>query len=408
LLWAGTLFSFLGMQMQVLARGYLAYDLTGRNSALGGVMIAFGIPQLLLGLVGGVVADRFPKRTVLWISQGLIAANSAWIASMIWLGWIDYWMLLVAGGVQGAGFAFVGPARQAFIGELVGREAVANAVVLQQLSMNGTRVFGPSVAGVLIGVAFVGVGGVYLGTTIGFAIAMLSMIPLPRGEPREDASREPAIRNLEGGIRYALGRPQISVLLLTSFFIVMLGFPYLSFLPSLVAGEYGAGADALGAISSSSAVGAVIATIFVASMSGSPRVWFLQPLMGAVFGLALIALSTTPGLVAGLAVMFVVGGAGSAFQSLNNSLTMQLTDQPYQGRVMSLAGLSWSFFGFASLPLGFLADAIGLRDTLMIMGALCVLSIVFVSILGRARNVAADRIIPAPIEEDAPALSGGR
>src|SRR5512142_1080023 len=109
------------MQMQVIARGFLAYDLTGKNSALGGVMLAFGVPQLLLGLWGGVLADRLPKRHLLVICQTIIAANSAWVATMIEMGAIEYWMLVVAGVVQGAGFAFIGPARQAFIGDLVGK-----------------------------------------------------------------------------------------------------------------------------------------------------------------------------------------------------------------------------------------------------------------------------------------------
>ncbi len=95
------------MQMQVVARGYLAYDLTGKNSALGAVMIAFGVPQLVLGLWGGVLADRLPKRNLLLVCQMIIALNSAWVATMIELDRIEFWMLVVAGFVQGAGFAFV-------------------------------------------------------------------------------------------------------------------------------------------------------------------------------------------------------------------------------------------------------------------------------------------------------------
>ena len=124
--WLGTLFSFLGMQMQVVARGYLAYDLTDKNSALGGVMIAFGLPQLVLGLWGGVLADRIPKRNLLMVCQAVVAANSLWIAVMIMGDSIEYWMLVVAGAVQGAGFAFIGPARQAFISG-PGRTAIPSA-----------------------------------------------------------------------------------------------------------------------------------------------------------------------------------------------------------------------------------------------------------------------------------------
>ena len=167
------------VQMQVIARGYLAYDLTGKNSALGGVMLAFGLPQLLLGPWGGVFADRLPKRNLIIATQGIIAANSLWIAVLISTGAIEYWHLVAAGVVQGAGFAFMGPARQAFTGDLVGREAIGNAVVLQQLSMNSTRVLGPSVAGAFIGISVIGIAGVYFVTTIGFFLATFTMLRLP-------------------------------------------------------------------------------------------------------------------------------------------------------------------------------------------------------------------------------------
>jgi predicted MFS family arabinose efflux permease len=276
--------------------------------------------------------------------------------------------------------------------------------------MNGTRVIGPSLAGVFIGIAVIGVGGVYYMTTIGFVIAMLSMVRLPPGEPRADARRAPALHDLDDGLRYVTGRPQIFTLLLASFLVVMIGFPYQSFLPSLVKADLDAGANALGAMSSIGAVGAVLATVFVAAIATSRRVWTLQPAAGAVFGLSVVALGLAPNLPVALAVMFIVGGAASAFQSLNNSLTMSLAEQQYHGRVMSLSSLSWSFFGLIALPLGFLADAIGLRETLVVMGSLSVVSIVFVELVGHARHASSDRIehVARPREQAAPATTGGQ
>ena len=152
ILWWGTLFSFLGMQMQMIARGYLAYDLTNSNTALGGVMIAFGVPQLVFGLWGGVVADRMAKRNVLILWQSAIALGSGLMAAAIATDHVAYWMLIATGVLTGTAFAFIGPARQAFIGDLVPAELMGNAIVLQQASMNGTRVFGPALAGVLIAI----------------------------------------------------------------------------------------------------------------------------------------------------------------------------------------------------------------------------------------------------------------
>jgi MFS family permease len=406
--WLGTLFSFLGMQMQVLARGYLAFELTGKNSALGGVMLAFGLPQLILSLWGGVVADRFPKRTILFIAQSIIAANSAWLAFMIYFGLVEYWMLIVAGVVQGAGFAFVGPARQAFIGDLVGRQAIGNAVVLQQLSMNSTRVIGPSIAGAFIAIQFIGIGGVYLMTTLGFIITMLTMIHLPKGEPRPREDATSPMADIVDGLRYVRSRPQIALLILSSFAVIMIGFPYQSFLPSLAKVDYGVGAGALGFLNSAAAVGAVAATVWVASMSQNPKSWLYQPIAGILFAGSLIALALAPSYWVGIIVMVAVGGLASAFQSLNNSLTMMATDQMYTGRVQSISMMSWSLFGLAALPIGFVADHIGLRETLALQGVIVIVCLIALEIYGRLHNVAADRAVRAPLEQRHQAAGGGR
>jgi len=409
--WFGTLFSFLGMQMQVLARGYLAFDLTGKNGALGLVMLGFGVPQLLLSLVGGVYADRLPKRTTLWVAQSFIAANSAWVAVMIAFDWIEFWMLFVASVTQGIGFSFVGPARQAFIGDLVGREHVGNAVVLQQMSMNATRVVGPSIAGVFIGIQYVGLSGVYMLTTVGFVVACVSLLWLPPGNPKPRAVPRTAIADLRDGLSYVSGRPAILKLILVSFAVVMIGFPYQSFLPSVAKDIYGVGSGGLGALSSATAIGAVVATILVATFADHPRAWYAAPALGCIFGLSLAGLGTTTHFALGFAMLIGVGGFAAAFQSLNNSLTMTYTDPEYQGRVQSMTMLSWSLFGIASLPLGILADRIGIQETLAVMGGLSILTIAAVELFGRRQNASADRFTHLeqrePVATGSPAGGGG-
>lgn len=405
MLWLGTLFSFLGMQMQVIARGYLAFDLTGKNSALGGVMLAFGVPQLLLGLWGGVLADRLPKRHLLVVCQTVIALNSAWLAVMIEIGAIEYWMLVAAGVVQGAGFAFIGPARQAFISDLVGREAIGNAVVLQQLSMNSTRVVGPSLAGAMIAVPLIGVAGVYFLTTIGFVLATVTMLQLPPGNPRR-AERPSPLADMAEGLRYVRSRPSITLLILTSFTVVMIGFPYQSFLPSLAVEIYDMGSGGLGALSSVGAIGAVLSTVIVAMYAGHRRAWSFQPMLAIAFGFSMVALGLTSNFILGLVAMFFVGGLASSFQSLNNSLTMSYTDEQYHGRVQSISMLSWSLFGLIALPIGVVADHIGLQQTLMLQGGVVVLLVFALQLMGRTESVAADRR-PRVSTEVARAPGGG-
>jgi MFS family permease len=394
ILWFGTLFSFLGMQMQVIARGYLAFTLTGTNSALGGVMLAFGVPQLLLGLWGGVIADRLPKRKTLLVMQTVVATNSAWVATMIEFDMVAYWMLIVASAVQGAAFAFIGPARQAFISDLVGRQSIGNAVVLQQLSMNSTRVIGPAVAGALIAIPLIGVAGVYYLTTAGFVIATITMMRLPAGDPAPGASDRSPLLDLRDGLSYVRARPAVAILILSSFSIVMVGFPYQSFLPSIALDLYNVDAGGLGLLSTTAAIGAVGSTIVVATIAGHRRAWQYQPLAAVAFGSSLLLLGLSPNFYTGLAVMLFVGALAAAFQSLNNALTMMMTDHEYHGRVQSITMLSWSFFGLAALPIGIIADHIGLRETLALQGLICILAIIALQTAGRAFHVSASRLPP--------------
>ncbi len=387
ILFIGNVFSFLGMQMQVLARGYLAFELTGRNSSLGAVMLAFGLPQLVLSLWGGVVADRLPKRAVLLVMQAIVAINSAWLAAMIQFDLVEFWMLLFAGVVQGACFAFIGPTRQAFISDLVGDDKIGNAVVLQQMSMNSTRVIGPSIAGAMIAIAFIGIAGVYFMTTVGFILASLMMMRLPSGSPKPRENARSPLADLGDGLRYVRKQKGVMLLILSSFCIIMIGFPYQSFLPALASDEYHIGAGGLGALQSAGAIGAVFATILVAIFSDHPKAWLFQMFAGVGFGMAVIVLGFAPGFAAGIVVMVAVGGLAAAFQSFNNSLTMMQTENEYHGRVQSLSMLSWSFFGLASYPLGILADHIGLEETFLLMGAFCISAIIVVELLRRGAGV---------------------
>lgn len=386
-LWWGTLFSFLGMQMQVVARGYLAYELTGSNTALGGVMIAFGVPQLLLSLWGGVVADRLPKRNVLLVWQGVIAVASGLMALAIAAERVAYWMLLATGAVTGAAFSFIGPARQAFIGDLVPAHLLGNAIVLQQANMNGTRVFGPALAGALIATPLIGMAGVYALTTLGFIVAVVTMLHLPPGHPRPGTDRRSPLQDTLDGLRYVVRDRPIGILLLMSFCVVSLAFPYQGFLASVAKSEFRRGALALGALSSAAAIGALGATLLVAGLTGHRHAWRVQTLSGIAFGVALIAFGYAPLFELALAVVVLVGAFASAFQSLNNALAMTFAEPRYYGRVQALLGIGWSLFGIVSLPLGIVADAIGIRATLGLMGLSAVITVAGLHLLALLTGV---------------------
>ena len=393
-LWIGGLISFLAVQMEFISRGWLAFRLTGSNAGLGAVYLGFGVPMLLLTPWGGVAADRLPKRAVLMGCQATLALSSLTVAVAEIFGFLTYPLLIGTAVLQGAGFSFLGPARMAFTGELVGRERLGNAVVLQQMSMNGTRVFGPSVAGLLIGIPAFGAGGVYLMTTALMLTTLWNTSRLPNGRPPEDREVRSPLSEMADGVRYVRDRKPILVLVLTSLIVVMFAFPYVAFLPTLADRVFDVGSGGYGLMSGVSAVGALAASLLIAGRAGRAGALRIQLVAGLAFGAGVAALGFAPNFAIGLGIILCIGAASSAFQSLNNSLVLDQTDLAFHGRVQSLMMLSFSGFGMMALPLGATADAIGIRATLLGMGTIAAgavaVSIVLRLLDRRARPVLDD------------------
>lgn len=359
---------FLAVQSQMIAQGWLARELTGSNAGLGGVSMAFGVVMLLATPWGGVAADRLSKRNLLVVSHGVLVLSGLWIGLAVAFDVAAYWMLLASSAMQGLAFSFLGPARMAFTGELVGLPMLPNAIVLGQMSMNASRVLGPSLAGVLIGVAWVGVAGVYLITATLSLGALVAATLLPPGRPAMGGPKRSPGADLLDGVRYLRGNRPVLLLILTSLAVVMVAFPYISFLPTLADGIFDVGPGGYGTMSAVGAIGALTVTLAVAGRAGGPGVWRLQSIAGVAFGLLVAVLGLAPNYATALIVVLVLGAAAAGFQALNNSLVLALSDISYHGRMQSLMMLSFSAFGMAALPLGIIADAIGLRSTLVGMG----------------------------------------
>jgi MFS family permease len=239
---------------------------------------------------------------------------------------------------------------------------------------------------------------------------MATMVRLPPGNPSPRATEVSPMRDLVDGLRYVRGRPSLGLLILTGFAVITIGFPYQSFLPSVAANVYQTGSGGLGLLQSFAAVGAVAATVLVATFAESRRAWFWQPLLALAFGASLVALGATGSLWMGLAVMVAVGGLAGGFQGLNNALTMSSTDHEYHGRVQSISMLSWSLFGLFALPIGIVADQIGIRETLMLMGAAVIGCVALLQVMSRSPRVVEDRrqaLAAADLRREARMGAGG-
>lgn len=365
-LWiAGTL-TFLSVISQNVARGWLARELTGSNTGLGGVLLAFGLPSLVLAPIGGLCADRFNKRSVLIMSELLLVVSSMWVGLALVFHGLEYWMLLGASSIQASAFSFFMPARMAFTAELVERVHVASAVSVAQMSSEGARVVGPVAAGMLLAAGTAGEAAVFLAAAAFILMAAIVMLGLPPGQPRRSVPRSP-LQDLREGIAYAARRRHLLLLMVVGLGVTLTAFPYMTFLPTLADETFGKGAGGYGIMSSFAAIGAVGAAIFGARQ-GSRNLWWRLVASGLAFGASIAALGLAPSYGVALVVLGVVGGSAILMAVANQSLVLLLSDLDFHGRLQSVGVLSMSAFGIAALPLGILADQIGIRETFVLMG----------------------------------------
>ena len=381
----------LGVMAQSIARSWLAFQLTGSNAALGGVLLAFGVAMIIATPWGGVAADRLPKRLVLQTSVALLAVSSFWIGIAVAVGFIQYWMLLGASVLQAIGFALFNPARMAFLAEILPREAVPRGVSLLLVNAEVNRVVGPAVAGLVIGTVSSGTALVFLTSGVLSTLGGLLTMRLPPGLQTDPSDRSP-LGELIDGLAYVRRRKDISGLLLCGIGVTMVGLPYLAFLPSVASDLFGLGSAGYGVLSAVSAVGAVVTGLLLGRRTARAHEVRVFVVSAVVFGLALVGLAVAPVFLVAVVALFVVGGAMLAFQTTNQSLLLALSDMEYHGRIQGLVMLSFGAFGIAALPLGLLADEVGLRWTLAGMGVAVVATVGLFAVRTRRRIAAGSRL----------------
>lgn len=382
-LWVSSLFSFVGMQMQMIAGAWLAWELTHSFALVGVISVAMGLPMLLLSLVGGAVADRLNKRNVAIITQAVIFGTALATALLIVTDLISIELLFAIGLVQGVAFAFGMPARQPLIAVAVGPEQLMSAMALSNAAMNGTRLVGPALAGALI--AARGVESSYFVQAALFAIGavLLLMVPGRLGAAGGQA-RTGIVREIGHGLRYVARDRTLRMLLLMAFIPALFAMPYQVLLSGFVERDLGQGPEAFGLLQTVTGVGAVVGSVAMAWAIDFPRKPLLQLISGVLGGLGLVALGLGamrwgyPGAV--VAVLFI-GLTLTSYQTLNMTMIMAAAAQEYYGRVMSMMMLTFSVMPLMAAPLGLLADRIGAMYLFIAEGAIVAGLLVLVSLM---------------------------
>ena len=364
LLWFGMLLSMGAMQMNIIARSWLAYHISGSGLALGLVALGRGLPQLLLAPVGGAAADRFDKRKLLIVSQFCLMSLALVNAVLVQLHVIQIWQLIVLGIFQGIVFPFAMPTRTAYIGDLVDEERFPNALALDSTGRNLNRVVAPSIGGVLIAfsptITFYTIALFYL-----FSALMLLRLP----SPKVMTSR---VRSMAGdvllGFRYLKARSALILLIGMAFVMVLLGGPYQQLLPVVQVDVLHVGPTALGLMYTAVGLGAVFGSLAAVYASESPNKRRIQLGAGIVVGLSLAGFAFSTSIVPAMFFLVIVGFMTDGYFTINRILVMLETDREFYGRVVSIYMMTWSLMPLALVPMGVLVDSVGAPVTIGVAG----------------------------------------
>lgn len=387
-IWAGgAIVSNVGTWMQRVAQDWLVLTQLTDNSAVAvGITTAlqFG-PQLVLGPLTGAVADRFPQRAVLAVTQALMGTWALLLGLLVLLGDPQLWQVYVLAGLLGMTSAFDAPVRQTFVTSLVPQRMLANAVGLNSASFNGARLIGPAVAGLLI--AAVGTGWVFLINAVTFAATFGSLmamrrselVPAPRRKRGRGATRE--------GLAYVRSRPDIVLILLVVGLVGAFGMNFQMTTALMARVEFGLGASSYGLLGSIMAIGSLTGALLAARRE-KPR---LRLVVGAAtaFGVFAIIASVMPGYWTFALALIPVGLSALTLMTAANATVQMTTPPELRGRVMALYMAVFAGTTPLGAPLvGWIGEVAGPRWSIAVGGiAALVAAAVVVLVVSRRQEV---------------------
>ncbi len=375
--------SLSGTWMQTIAMSWLVLQLTHSGTQLGLVVAAQFLPVLLFGAWGGVVADRYVKRRILYVTQSTAGLLALVLGLLVVTHSIQVWMVYALAAGLGLSQVADSPTRQSFVIEMVGPKLLRNAVTLNSTLTNVARIVGPSIAGVLI--VTVGIGPCFLINSATY-VAVLSALLFMRD--KELHSQPPVERQsgqIRAGLRYVRQTPRLRSTLLMMFIIGTFTYEFPVILPLFATVTLHGNAATYSAMTAAMGLGAIVGALYTAGRSAPSQRQLIQAAL--MFGLSLLVAAIMPTLFSVLVVLVFVGLVLVLFIALGNT-TLQLTSRSsMRGRVMSF----WSIAFLGSTPIGgpiigAIADHTNPRVGLLVGGGAAILAAGLGAIVGRSKT----------------------
>ena len=367
LFFGGQLVSLSGTWMQQVAQAWLVYRLTGSPLLLGLAAFATRGPILLLGLAGGVAADRLPRHRTIVVTQTLAMLQAFAIAALVLSGRVEVWHVFVLAAVLGVINAFDMPARQAFLFEMVGPEDVSNAIALNSSAVNAARIVGPSIAGIVVaawgeGICFLVNGISFLAVLAGLLAMRIERVPRAR-------ARSPW-RDVAAGLHYAWHTRRVRSLIVLLAASSLLGMPYMTLMPIFAGDILGGGSRALGFLMGAAGAGALVSALALAGRKGTKGLGRHAAGGAALFGASLIAFAASRTFWLSLPFAALLGLGMIAQMAATNTLLQTIVPDDLRGRIMALYAMSIAGLApVGGLVMGAAADLVGAPWALAAGGA---------------------------------------
>ncbi len=383
LLWIGMVGSAFAMNMQLVAQGWLVYEMTVSALNLAWVTLSFTLPQIFFSLVGGVLADRLRKRQIILYGQALNGVATLFMAIIIITGNVTFWDFIWVGFVNGTMLALSMPARTAFIPEIVGERLMFNAMAFNTAAWNLSRILGPALAGLMIALfaggdtaSHFGVGLVYFvlsGLYIVSSVTVLFMSTT--GKPPAGRGKSP-LADVREGLNYAIGSPVVGGLILLSILPFLFGLTINTLMPAFNIDVLQGGPESLGLLMTAMGVGAIGGSLALAKLGEMRHKGFWLFLTCLLWGVCVTGFAFTETRFAAMAMVAAVGFISAVNMSMNRTIvTLQVTPE-MRGRIMSIDMMSHGLMPLGILPVSLLAErvsvpvGIGASGVALVVGTL--------------------------------------
>jgi len=363
------------MYLNTVSQGWLVYQLTGSALALGWVSSGKAIASLFVSPWGGVIGDRMDKRSLLiWTRVGM-GLNALLIALLVSRGVVRVWHLALATLLNGILSALMMGAQQSIVSDLVADDTVMNALSMNAVCLGITGLAFPILAGYAI--EYVGVAGVYLAEAAVYAVAVLALLKVPRGAPGATYHENP-VHALTAGLRYTARDVVLSSMIIVSMARFLFSMGYSTYMPKFADEVLHFDAAGLGYLQAAPGVGALAASLAMASLRDYRHKGPLLLITGIAMGGILMLFGFVQSAAAVFIMLIILGACGNVLRVTNQTILQMGCDARFRGRVMSLYGMTMGTGPLLTVPMGAVADAYGVPAVLAIQGLL--LTAVFLAV----------------------------